>query len=169
MDEIWKDIKGYEGYYQISSEGQVKSLISNKILIGDTNNLGYKRVVLYTPIKKRFFIHRLVALHFCEGYAENLVVNHKDGNKQNNKAENLEWITHSQNDLHAFQNNLRKVYPCTFKHKIFAYDKNTLELVKIYANTKECEDDLKVARTNIYNCCNGKQKSCKGYILKYEE
>ena len=167
--EIWKDIKGYEGYYQISSEGQVKSLISNKILIGDINNLGYKRVILYTPIKKRFFIHRLVALHFCEGYAENLVVNHKDGNKQNNKAENLEWITHSQNDLHAFQNKLRKAYPCTFKHKIFAYDKNTLELVKIYANTKECKDDLKVARANIYNCCNGKQKSCKGYILKYEE
>ena len=167
--EIWKDIIGYEGYYQISSEGRVKSLISNKILIGDTNNLGYKRVILYTPIKKRFFIHRLVALHFCEGYAENLVVNHKDGNKQNNKAENLEWITHSQNDLHAFQNNLREAYPCTFKHRIFAYDKNTLKLVKIYANTKECEDDLKVARSNIYNCCNGKQKSCKGYILKYEE
>lgn len=78
-------------------------------------------------------------------------------------------VTHSQNDLHAFQNNLREAYPCTFKHRIFAYDKNTLKLVKIYANTKECEDDLKVARSNIYNCCNGKQKSCKGYILKYEE
>ena len=52
--EIWKDINGYEGYYQISSEGQVKSLISNKILIGDTNNLGYRRVMLYTPIKKRW-------------------------------------------------------------------------------------------------------------------
>ena len=167
--EIWKDIKGYEGYYQISSEGQVKSLISNKILIGDTNSLGYKRVMLYTPVKKRFFIHRLVALHFCEGYSENLIVNHKDGNKQNNKAENLEWVTHSQNDLHAFQNNLRKANPCTFKRKIFAYDKDTLELVKIYTNTKECEEDLKVARANIYNCCNGKQKSCKGYILKYEE
>lgn len=167
--EIWKDIEGYEGYYQISSDGRVKSLISNKILIGDTNNLGYKRVTLYTPIKKRFFIHRLVALHFCDGYAENLIVNHKDGNKQNNKAENLEWITHSQNDLHAFQNNLRKANPCTFKHRILAYDKNTLELVKIYTNTKECEEDLKVARANIYNCCNGKQKSCKGYILKYEE
>lgn len=46
--EIWKDIIGYEGYYQISSEGRVKSLISNKILIGDTNNLGYKRVILYS-------------------------------------------------------------------------------------------------------------------------
>ena len=68
-----------------------------------------------------------------------------------------------------YQNNLREAYPCTFKHRIFAYDKNTLKLVKIYANTKECEDDLKVARSNIYNCCNGKQKSCKGYILKYEE
>ena len=78
--EIWKDIKDYEGYYQISSNGQVKSLLTNKILIGDTNNLGYRRVTLYSPIKKRFFIHRLVALHFCEGYQDGLIVNHKDGN-----------------------------------------------------------------------------------------
>lgn len=167
--EIWKDIHDYEGYYQISSEGRVKSLISNKILIGDTNSSGYRRVMLYAPVKKRFFIHRLVALHFCEGYSNNLIVNHKDGNKQNNKAENLEWITRSQNDVHAFKNNLRKSNPCTFKHKILAYDKNTLELIKTYNDTKECEEDLKVARSNIYNCCNGKQKSCKGYILRYEE
>ena len=167
--EIWKDIKDYEGYYQISSEGRVKSLVTNKILIGDTNNLGYKRVTLYTPIKKRFFIHRLVALHFCEGYADNLVVNHKDGDKQNNRAENLEWVTHSQNDLHAYKINLRKPNPCTFKHRILVYNPTTLELIKIYDNVKECEEDLQVSRSAIYNCCNGKQKTCRGYILKYEE
>ena len=118
--EKWKDIEGYEGYYQISSYGQVKNLLTNKILIGDTNNLGYKRVTLYSPIKKRFFIHRLVALHFCDGYQKDLVVNHKDGNKMNNKAENLEWVSRSENDLHAFKNNLRKPYPCQFKHKIIS-------------------------------------------------
>lgn len=145
-----------------------KSLITNKILIGDTNNLGYKRITLYSPIKKRFFIHRLVALHFCEGYKEDKIVNHKDGNKQNNAADNLEWVTHSENDRHAYKLGLRKPHPCVFKHRIIAYNKN-LEVVKIYNNTQECADDLNVARTNIYNCCNGKQKTCRGYILRYEE
>lgn len=167
--EIWKDISGYEGYYQISNFGNVKNTKTQKILLGDTNNIGYRRVTLYSPVRKRFFIHRLVALHFCEGASEDLVVNHIDGDKTNNKAENLEWVTRSQNDLHAYQMNLRKAHPCTFKHRILAYDKNTLELKKIYENTKECEEDLQVARANIYNCCNGKQKSCRGYMLRYEE
>ena len=166
--EIWKDIQGYEGYYQISNIGQVKNIKTNKILIGDLNNIGYRRVTLYAPIKKRFFIHRLVALHFCENKDNKEVVNHIDGNKLNNNADNLEWVTHSENDKHAYKLNLRKTYPCQFKHKIEAYDKNGL-LVKVYKNVQECCDDLKVARSNVYNCCNGKQKTCKGYTLKYEK
>jgi len=163
----WKDIIGYEGYYQVSSDGQVKNTRTNKILNGDINNIGYKRVILYTPIKKRFFIHRLVATHFCDGYRDELIVNHKDGNKLNNNANNLEWITKSENDLHAFKLGLRNAYPCTFKHKIEAYNLETGERYKIYKNTQDCCNDLKVARTNIYNCCNGKQKSCRGYGLRY--
>ena len=166
--EIWKDIKDYEGYYQISSEGNVRNIKTQQILKGDTNNLGYRRVTLYTPIRKRFFIHRLVALHFCEGYSEELVVNHKDGNKQNNNYLNLEWVTRSENDLHAYKMNLRQPYPCTFKHRIISYNLKTNEIIKIYENTQECCDDLNVARTNVYNCCNGKQKSCRGIGLKYE-
>ena len=166
--EIWKDIKDYEGYYQISSEGNVRNTKTQQILKGDTNNLGYRRVTLYTPIRKRFFIHRLVALHFCEGYSEELVVNHKDGNKQNNNYLNLEWVTRSENDLHAYNMNLRQPHPCNFKHRIISYNLKTNEIIKIYENTQECCDDLKVARTNVYNCCNGKQKSCRGVGLKYE-
>lgn len=165
--EYWKDIEGYEGYYQISSHGRVKNVKTNLILTGDINNAGYKRVWLYTPIKKRFFIHRLVAYHFCKGYKNDFIVNHKDGNKLNNKAKNLEWVTHSENDLHAYKYNLRKPNPCKFKHKIIAYDLNTHEIIKIYKNIQDCCDDLKVARSNVYNCCNNKQKSCRGYGLKY--
>lgn len=165
--EIWKDIKGYEGYYQVSSEGQIKNILNNKILTGDTNNAGYRRVWLCTPVKKRMFVHRIVAITFCNGYEEDKVVNHKDGNKTNNKAENLEWVTRSENDLHAYKNNLRKPNPCKFKRRIAAYNKNTMELYKIYNNTEECCKDLKASRTNIYNCCNGKQLTCKGYKLAY--
>lgn len=167
--EIWKDIENYSGYYQISSYGRVRNVKTGNILTGDINNIGYKRVCLYTPVKKRFFVHRLVAYHFCEGYQDNLVVNHKDGNKQNNKADNLEWVTRSQNDLHAYKLNLRQPHPCQFKHRIIACDANSGDIIKIYNNVQECCDDLKVARSNIYNCCNGKQKTCRGYKLKYEE
>ena len=132
--EIWKDIENYEGYYQISSFGRVKNIKTGNILIGDTNSAGYKRVYLYSPIKKRFFIHRLVAYHFCEGDKEDCVVNHIDGDKQNNKAENLEWVTRSENDLHAYKLKLRKSYPCQFKHKIIAYALNTNDIIKIYNN-----------------------------------
>ena len=166
--EIWKDINGYEGYYQISSYGRVKNVDTNQILIGDTNNIGYRRVWLYMPVKKRFFVHRLVALHFCAGYHEGLVVNHRDGNKLNNHVNNLEWVTRSENDLHAYRHNLREPHPCQFKHRILAYDLQTGDLIKIYNNTDECSEDLNVARSNIYNCCNGKQYSCRGYILRYE-
>lgn len=167
--EEWKDIKGYEGYYQISSYGHVKNIKTGKIINGDTNNIGYKRVWLYAPVKKRFFVHRLVALHFCDGYQDNLVVNHKDGNKLNNSSENLEWVTRSENDLHAYKLNLRQPHPCEFKHRIIAYDLKTGETVQIYNNVDDCCNNLNVARSNVYNCCNGKQKSCRGYGLKYEE
>ena len=166
--EQWKDIKGYEGYYQISNYGNIKNINTQKILIGDTNNIGYKRITLYRPIKKRFFVHRLVALHFCDGYQDGSVVNHKDGNKLNNHFDNLEWVIHSENDLHAYQMELRKAHPCQFKKHILAYDKDTGILIKEYNNTQECCDDLKITRSNVYNCCNGKQQSCRGYILKYK-
>lgn len=167
--EEWKDIIGYEGYYQISSYGRVKNTKTGRILSGDINNAGYRRVCLYTPVRKKFFIHRLVASHFCDGYRDGLVVNHKDGNKLNNLPENLEWVTRSENDLHAYSLNLRKPYPCYFKHRIEKYDLETGEILQIYDNVDDCRRDLNVARTNVYSCCLGKQLSCRGYGLRYED
>lgn len=166
--EIWKDIKGFENNYQISNFGNVKNKQTNKLLKGDTNSTGYKRIILCHPIKKRFFIHRLVALHFCEGYDETKVVNHKDGNKQNNCATNLEWVTRSQNDLHAFKLKLRRCFPCQFKHKIEMFDKNN-HFIREFDNVQECCDYLNVSRPQVYNCCNNKALTCKGYILKYKK
>lgn len=166
--ENWKDIPGYETSYQISDQGRVKNKNTGKILHGDTNSAGYQRVFLNSQTKKkRFFVHRLVARVFCDGYQENLVVNHIDGNKQNNFAVNLEWVTRSQNDLHAYRYHLRDVYPCIFKHKIEAVDPKTGEVQHVYENVQECCDALRVARSNVYNCCNGKQQTCKGFSLRY--
>ena len=163
----WKEILGYEGYYSISSNGDVFSHITNKLIIGDKNQIGYKRVTLYIPIKKRFFVHRLVALHFVDGYSPDLVVNHIDGNKTNNNYVNLEWITRSENDLHAFRLKLRKPNPSKPKYKVLQYDLKTNETIKIYNNVQEASNELHVSRSYIYSTCNKKYKSCKGYGLQY--
>lgn len=165
--EQWKSINEYEGYYEISSFGRVKNTKTGNILNGDVNSLGYKRVVLYSPVTKRFFIHRLVAYHFVDGYNEGLIVNHKDGNKQNNNADNLELVTRSENDLHAFRIGLRDVCPAQFRKHIESYDLKTGETIKKYNNVDECCNDLRVARSNVYSCCNHKQKSCRGVGLRY--
>lgn len=120
MVEVWKDIKGYEGLYQISDVGRVKSLdqyikckknnkrlIKGKILKTYINENGYEWVRLYNNTKRKIYrVHRLVAEAFIDNPENKPCVNHKDGNKENNKLDNLEWCTHSENMKHAFQNKL---------------------------------------------------------------
>lgn len=119
MIEIWKDIKDYEGIYQISNLGMVKSLNrldsrgfkrKGKILKCNTNNKGYLEVILCKNGKtKHILIHRLVAIHFVKNPNEYKVVNHIDGVKQNNKVSNLEWCTQSYNLKHAYLNGLCEI------------------------------------------------------------
>ena len=103
MDEIWKDVKGYEGRYQISNLGRFKSFAQDtkngKIKIGNLNFNGYLVMLLYDGMgnKKWYPVHRLVASAFIpnpEGFDQ---VNHKDEVKTNNRVENLEWCTNDYN------------------------------------------------------------------------
>lgn len=99
--EMWKDIEGFEGRYQISSWGRVRNK-DGMILKPYTNNKGYVKISLQEgrrAIKKR--IHRLVAQAFIPNPYNLPQVNHKDGNKQNNSYTNLEWVTNSENLRHA--------------------------------------------------------------------
>lgn len=115
MSEIWKDIKGYEGLYQISNQGRVKSLQEwngnrhsasyrnrERILKPTDNGHGYLIVGLKKETKrKNHYIHRLVAEAFVENPKKNKYVNHLDYDKANNKADNLEWCSQKENVLYS--------------------------------------------------------------------
>lgn len=123
--EYWLPVQGYEGLYEVSDKGRVKSLdrcvaqiskhgtlmtriYHGKILKPRVGSKGYAYLQLSKDGKhKTFKIHRLVAIHFVSGYSENLTVNHKDGNKLNNEASNLEWCTIEDNLLHSRETGLK--------------------------------------------------------------
>lgn len=99
-----KQIKGYEGLYTISTNGDVFSLYTNKKLKIANNGNGYMSVMLYkNKIGTRFYIHRLVGLHFIENYDNKPQINHKDGDKSNNNVDNLEWCTILENSIHSYK------------------------------------------------------------------
>lgn len=115
--EIWKNIASYEGKYQVSNLGRVKSLprivvqtnkktypIKERILTLSKETNGYIGVTLNDNGKKRFLVHRLVAQAFLCNPLNLPQVNHKDLDKTNNKADNLEWMTKSENQIHYLKN-----------------------------------------------------------------
>lgn len=108
MEEIWKDVSGYEGLYQVSSFGNVRKFKNHFILKKGKHHKGYLYVSLTkSKINKKVKIHRIVALSFLDNPENKTQVNHKDGNKQNNILSNLEWTTPSENLKHAWDNKLR--------------------------------------------------------------
>lgn len=120
LHEIWKDITGYEGHYQISNLGRVRSLDTmapngNHVLVKKWGQIrkisiskqGYFIVGLFkNNIQKTFKVHRLIAFAFIEKPSGKNIINHKDGNKLNNSIDNLEWCTYKENSVHAVLNNL---------------------------------------------------------------
>ncbi len=167
MNEVWKPILGYEGYYSISSFGNVRNDVTNKLIIGDINNIGYRRVTLYNPVRKRCFVHRLVAFHFCDGYSDELIVNHIDGNKMNNRFDNLEWVTHSQNDIHAYNTGLRKANIRKPVYGVVQYDLANNQVLNEFSDVYEAAFFTNSLITNIRGCCEGYRKSSKGFGYAY--
>ena len=191
MEEIWKDIRGYENIYVISNQGRVASLnrmqtnkngrtvrYNGKILTPRPNSKGYLRVQLKRDGNSaRHFVHRLVALHFVENPSPDCysIVNHLDGNYLNNKADNLEWTTIYGNIQHAIQNGRMNRTKEWLQHLRESNEKNGKSVIGTNVSTGEivrfvCLNDCRQAGFQpscVSNCCQGKRMSHKGYIWRY--
>lgn len=159
--EEWKNIKGYEGLYQISNLGRVKSLklkSTNRDLImslGNSTN-GYLQIILCKDNKhKAYRIHRLVAQAFIPNPNNFPCVNHIDEDKTNNNVNNLEWCTISYNNTYGTKlDKKRKKVLCITTGEIF----NSI---------KECAEKIGVCPSMIVKCCKGKRKTAKSLSFKY--
>ena len=187
MEEIWKDIEGYEGIYQVSNLGRVRSLDRNvPALNHKTGEIcdyfrkgcilkqaevfeGYLAVNITNAEKKRIsaFVHRLVAKAFVPGYFDGADVNHKDENKRNNRADNLEWcdrqynINYGTGKWRRRKYNARRVQQLTMDGKPVA----------TFPTIAEAARQTGIDASNIGGCLRGKrgQYQAGGYRWKYTE
>lgn len=165
--EEWKDIAGYELYYQISNIGQVKRKDTGKILKNNIRN-GYEYVTLcVNRQRKKFYVHRLVAIAFIPNPKSYEQVNHKDGNKSNNKVDNLEWCTQKENLMHAFRTGLNTP---TIENLI-RFDRKPvirIEDGKWFSGVTEAANQMGVCEAAMSQCLNkGLSATCCGYHWKF--
>jgi hypothetical protein len=175
--ETWKPIKGYEGFYEVSSLGRIKSLsrkekrkngttytVKESIISQSADKKGYFRTRLRKLGEHHTFLtHRLVAMAFVENPNRYAEVNHKDENKGNNRADNLEWCNRKYNINYGTG---RAKQAASLSKKVYQYTANGT-FIKEWPSTKEC-GRAGHCQWRIVDCCRGKAKTHHGYKWSYE-
>jgi hypothetical protein len=184
-EETWKDIPNYEGIYQASSYGRIKSCArvihykKGKIIHRKERFLslikGFGQYLTVGLFKNNhhitYNVHYLIAITFIENPNSLPCVNHKDENKYNNKVDNLEWCTYSYNT--KYNNGMRKrIDTRNLKNthgrekKVYQYDSKG-NLIKIWDSVSSVEKELGFKKTNISSCCLNKKSQAYGYKWLY--
>jgi len=184
QEEIWKDIQGYEGLYQVSDLGRVKSL--RRSVVGDDGvkqpvfgcilkpwkNHGYNFVTLCNYDHDKKSVHRLVGDAFISNDKNKPEINHKNGKKADNRVENLEWVNHSENQIHAYRVlNKKRVHLGKFgkdhnRSKAVLQFTKSGEFIGEYGSQYEVQRKTKIGQSCISAACSGKTKSAGGFIWK---
>lgn len=178
--EIWKDVKGYEYFYRVSSLGNVtrkKGIQCKKerVIKMHDNGSGYKAVSLSVDSKvKKEYVHRLVAMSFLPNTENKEEVNHIDGDRSNNNLVNLEWVTRSENHFHRYTVlkqkgvNFGKTGSKNWKSKeVLKYDVYG-KFIESFPAVMEAMRITGINEASIRGCIYGKQKTAGGYVWKYK-
>ena len=166
MKEIWKDIKDYEGLYQVSNLGRVKRITTGRVLKPLKHANGYlmvklsKNSIVYTKT-----VHRLVAEAFIPNPEHKSEINHIDENKTNNSLDNLEWMTRKENINHGTRTERMSK---TQSIPIIATNIKTGESKEFYG-ARECARQLGLTHGNITSVLKGRYKQTGGYTFKYKD
>lgn len=172
MKEIWKDIKGYEGAYQVSNSGKVRSFLKSSTahdglphVLKPSSTRGYLSVSLFSKEsgRKTFLVHRLVAQAFIPNPNNFQEINHKDENKANNFSDNLEWCTRSYN----------MSYGTARLRQGMSQSKSVEQLnmegvpIAIYYSIPIAAKINGIDESSIHKCCIGKRNFCGGYMWRF--
>lgn len=156
--EIWKKITGYKKTYEVSNFGRIKNIKKNIILKPQINNHGYCMIALYKNKKfKNYRVHRLVAQAFIPNYDKKPVIDHIDGNKQNNHFKNLRWCTREENNNNPITK-YRRLNPIICK-----------ELGIIFETITEASKTLNINYSHIKNVLSCKWEQAGGYHWEYAD
>ena len=184
--EEWRDIKGFEGYYQCSSFGRVKSLsrevpdrrsvrvIITRIKKQFSNINGYPSIFLNkNKIKIQDRVHRIIGRTFIDNHENKKCINHKNLIRTDNRVVNLEWVTNRENNLHAYANGhkkgmLGKVGELSIYSKVvYQFDRKGSFINKFFG-TKEAERITGISHKSIGRVCLGKRPHTHGFVWQYE-
>ena len=162
-DEIWCPIKGYEGLYEVSDQGMVKSIgYGKERILKPARNTGYLQVNLWKNGEmKTYRVHRLVAKTFIPNPNNLQEINHKDENKENNSVLNLEWCDRKYNINYGTRNQ-------RVSKPVIQYTKSG-EFVKEWKSGIDVQRNLGYHQQYISECCNGRYKSAYGFIWRFKD